>query len=154
MKTIVIYDSVFGNTAKIADEIAKATGGALFKIADICAADLGDATHVFLGSPTRAFRPTPAVSAWIKKLPAGTLKGIHATAFDTRASMETVDSALLKRLAKWFGYAAEKIQKGLEKKGTSMVHDPVGFYVLESEGPLKDGELQRAAEWAAKVVKA
>ncbi len=153
MKTIVIYDSVFGNTAKIADEIAKATGGALFKITDICAADLGDATHVFLGSPTRAFRPTPAVTAWLKKLPAGTLKGKHAAAFDTRAIMDTVDSAMLKRMVKWFGYAAEKIQKELIKKDAFVHTDPTGFYVLESEGPLKDGELKRAAEWAERTIK-
>lgn len=153
MKTIVIYDSVFGNTAKIADEIAKATGGALFKITDICAADLGDATHIFLGSPTRAFRPTPAVTAWLKKLPADTLKGIHAAAFDTRAIMETVDSGLLKRMAKWFGYAAEKIEKELIKKGAVVHADAIGFYVAASQGPLKDGELRRAAEWAERSIK-
>lgn len=153
MKTIVVYDSVFGNTEKIADEIAKAVGGAVFKIGDICAADLSDVSHLFMGSPTRAFRPTPAVTAWLKKLPNGALKGVHAAAFDTRAIMETVDSALLKSLAKWFGYAAEKIQTALEKKGADTENYPIGFYVLESEGPLKDGELQRAAEWAQGVVK-
>ena len=153
MKTIVIYDSVFGNTKIIADEIAKATGGALFKVTDICAADLNDATHIFVGSPTRAFRPTAAVSAWLKKLPAGALKGVNAAAFDTRAIMETVDSAMLKRLAKWFGYAAEKICKELKKKGATTEEAPIGFYVMESEGPLKDGELKRAASWAERFIK-
>ncbi len=154
MKTIVIYDSVFGNTAKIADEMAKATGGALFKVTDICAEDLGGATHVLVGSPTRAFRPTPAVTAWLKRLPAGALKGIKAAAFDTRADVETVNSAMLKRFAKWFGYAAEKICSELKKKGADVQCDPTGFFVLESEGPLKDGELKHAAEWAERFIKA
>lgn len=153
MKTIVVYDSVFGNTEKIADEIAKAVGGALFKISDICADDLNDVTHLFMGSPTRAFRPTPAVTSWLKKLPNGALKGVHAAAFDTRGIMETAESALLRRLVKWFGYAAEKILAALEKKGAETEDYPIGFYVLESEGPLKDGELQRAADWAQGVVK-
>lgn len=153
MKTIVVYDSVFGNTEKIADEIAKSVGGALFHVSDICAADLSDVTHLFMGSPTRAFRPTPAVTAWLKKLPANSLKGVHASAFDTRGIMETADSALLRRLAKWFGYAAEKILAALEKKGAETEDYPIGFYVPESEGPLKDGELQRAIEWAQGVMK-
>jgi hypothetical protein len=39
------------------------------------------------------------------------------------------------------------------KKGGELVFPPEGFLVKKSEGPLKDGELERAAEWAKGLVK-
>ena len=50
------------------------------------------------------------------------------------------------------GYAAEPIAKGLKRKGGDQRLPPEGFYVADTEGPLKEGELERAAEWAQRVV--
>jgi len=36
----------------------------------------------------------------------------------------------------------------LRKKGAELVVPSVGFYVIGQEGPLKQGELERAADWA------
>jgi flavodoxin len=153
MKAIVVYDSVFGNTEKIAEAMAQAVGASLLKATDMSPSDLDGAQWLIVGAPTRAFRPTPAIMAWLKKLPAKSLKGVRAAAFDTRASVETVDSPMVKKLMKRFGYAAEKIQKELKRKGADIQSEPEGFYVLESEGPLKDGETQRASEWVKNEVK-
>jgi hypothetical protein len=53
---------------------------------------------------------------------------------------------------KLFGYAAKPIAYKLEKKGGSLVIPPEGFLVKASEGPLKDGELERAADWAKLII--
>jgi flavodoxin I len=39
----------------------------------------------------------------------------------------------------------------LIKKGGSQVLAPAGFFVLNTEGPLKEGELERAAEWVKSI---
>lgn len=147
MKSVVLYDSVFGNTEKLALFIADAIGASSMRITDANNKDL-DADLLIIGSPTRGFRPTPAVSAWIKKLPSGALKGIRAAAFDTRIDVEAIDSKFLKKMAKRFGYASAHIQKLLMKKGVKLSAPPEGFFVTASEGPLAEGELKRAADWA------
>ena len=46
------------------------------------------------------------------------------------------------------GFAAPNNDKSLRSKGGTQVATPEGFLVKASEGPLKDGELDRAATWA------
>lgn len=50
-----------------------------------------------------------------------------------------------------FGYAAEKIQKTLEKKGGEKIIEPIGLVVKDSEGPLKENELEKAEIWTMKI---
>ena len=45
-------------------------------------------------------------------------------------------------------YAAERIARELTKKGGRLVAEPEGFIVEQKEGPLKQGELERADHWA------
>jgi hypothetical protein len=52
------------------------------------------------------------------------------------------------RLITLFGTAAPKIARALEKKGGTLAGPPGGFYVTGGEGPLKEGEVERAAAWA------
>jgi hypothetical protein len=49
---------------------------------------------------------------------------------------------------KIIGYAAPRIAGGLQAKGGRLAAPPEGFFVQEKEGPLKQGELERAASWA------
>ena len=152
MKSLIIYDTFFGNTEKI----AQAIGGALaargevqvLKVTDVTAAHLAGVELLVVGSPTRAFRPSPATQAWLKALPAGTLRGVRVAAFDTRIPLETAPG-FLKVMIKLFGWAALPIAQGLEKKGGTLAAPPVGFDVVASEGPLKEGEEARAAAWGA-----
>jgi hypothetical protein len=51
-----------------------------------------------------------------------------------------------------FGYAAKPISKGLGKKGGEAVVPPEGFFVEGMEGPLMEGELGRAEEWARTIL--
>jgi hypothetical protein len=51
-------------------------------------------------------------------------------------------------VVKLFGYAAKPIADRLKKKGGELTIPPEGFLVKGTEGPLKEGELERAADWA------
>jgi len=90
---------------------------------------------------------------FLNKIPLNVLKGVKVAAFDTRISTADVNSRLLNILVKLFGYAAKPIAYKLEKKGGSLIIPPEGFFVKDSEGPLKDGELERAADWAKLIIK-
>ena len=153
MSTLVIYDSVFGNTEKIAQAVGAAIGGTVRKVSAVQPAELQGVKLLILGSPTRGFRPTPALSAFLKNLPAGALNGVKVAAFDTRISAAGMTKApgILRFLAKRFGYAAEKIAKGLQKAGGTPTAEPGWFGVEASEGPLTDGELERATAWAGQL---
>jgi flavodoxin len=158
MKALVVYDSVFGNT----EEVAQAMAGALGSQADAQALRVGDVRSehlsgldaLIVGSPTRAFSPTPAIKAWLRGLPANRLQGVKVAAFDTRVSVEEANSAILTFMVRIFGYAAEPIGNKLARKGGSTAIPPEGFFVEGTEGPLREGELDRAAGWAQAIVRA
>jgi flavodoxin I len=152
MKTLVIYDSVFGNTEKIAQAMGAALGVETLRVSAVKLEDLAGVTLLIAGSPTRGFRPTPLMTAFLASIPAGSLKGVTVTAFDTRVPMDGKNiPGFLRVMVKLFGYAAEKLAKTLQQKGGTLTQSPAGFMVLDSEGPLKEGELERAAAWATKA---
>ncbi|MEA4846151.1 MAG: flavodoxin family protein [Clostridiaceae bacterium] len=156
MKILIVYDSVFGNTEKI----AKAIGDSLdsestevVRVSELKSEQLQGTDLLIVGSPTRAFKPTKAIVDFLIKIPPEGLKGINVAAFDTRSDTEDINSRILNGFVKIFGYAAKPISDKLQKKGGNLVLPPEGFFVKDSEGPLKDGELERAAEWAKLIMK-
>jgi hypothetical protein len=50
-----------------------------------------------------------------------------------------------------FGYAADRIASALKLKGWTAAARAEGFYVTGKEGPVKEGELERAAKWAITI---
>ncbi len=153
MKALVVYDSFFGNTEKVAQAVGAALGAesGVVKVGDTKAEQLTGLDLLVVGSPTRAFRPSEATKAFIRNLPAGALNGVKVAAFDTRISAEDTKSGFLRIMISIFGYAAKPIADQLKAKGGSLVQPPEGFYVKDTEGPLKDGELDRAAAWGKKI---
>ena len=140
MKSLVVYDSVKGNTRQIAESIGRGIGGEVLVLAaaDFPSTKAAVFDLLVVGSPTMGGKPTKAILDALGRLPAASLKGARTAAFDTRLGMKFV---------KLFGYAAEKIAAALEKKGGRVVATPEGFIVKGREGPLAEGEVQRAAEW-------
>jgi hypothetical protein len=47
--------------------------------------------------------------------------------------------------------AAKKIDRKLRKLGGKRLLNPESFYVIEREGPLYEGEIERARKWAESV---
>ena len=154
MKTLVLFESFFGNTEKIARAIGTTLGVSdsdIVRVSEIKPGQLDGVELLIVGAPTRAFQASPDTKAFLKSLPANSLAGKKVAAFDTRGDMAGNVPGFIKLMAKLFGYAAEPVNKQLVKKGGIQAQSPAGFIVLESEGPLKDGELERAAEWAKNI---
>jgi flavodoxin I len=138
MRTLIVYDSTYGNTENIAHAIGDALTAEVLRVTDVSPSDLKTAGLLIVGSPTHGGRPTPAIQDLLKAIgPA--LRGVDVAAFDTR------------HVSKWtllFGYAAPRIARALKRSGGTLLAPPEGFFVLGTTGPLKEGELDRAASWA------
>jgi flavodoxin len=158
MEALVVYDSFFGNTERIAQAIGNALGRqenvGIVRVADVRPEQLTGLKLLIVGSPTRAFRPSPAIKKFLKSIPKNGLKGVKVAAFDTRVTDEEIDSAvfILRIMVNIFGYAAKPIADRLVKKGGQLIAAPEGFFVQGMEGPLKEGELERASDWARQII--
>ena len=139
MKALVVYDSLYGNTAQLAEAIgaALAAESRVLRVRDAKPSDLGSFDLVIVGSPTQGGRATDAMRAFLDRVPA--LDGAKVAAFDTR---------LRARWVKVFGYGAGKIAERMKSLGATLVAEPEGFIVEGKEGPLAEGELERAGAWA------
>lgn len=154
MSTLIIYDSEYGNTDKIANAIAvgAAEVGEVVrkKASDVRPTDLDTVDLVLWGSPTQGGRPTGAMQALIQRLSSDILRGVSVAAFDTRLAIKE-HGRWLGWLMKTIGFAAPKIASELVRKGAKLVTQPQGFIVSDKEGPLKEGELERARQWAREL---
>jgi flavodoxin len=146
MKVLVVYDSVYGNTEKIARAIGSGIGDdvEVLHAGDVNPLELEGIDLLIVGAPTQGGRPTPAMKQFLDKATKDAVSGKNFAAFDTRISPKWVGI---------FGYTAGRIGKNLMKKGGNLVADPEGFFVEGTEGPLKDREEARAAAWGKELVK-
>jgi hypothetical protein len=160
MKAVVVYESLWGNTAAIARAIAEGmgSGARALSTAEATPDAIAGADWVVAGSPLFAFRlPTDDIRETIRKkaatfpsppdfshpslrqwLDALTTGHGRAAAFETRI---------------WWspGGATGAILKGLAKAGYAPAARGKRFRVAGMYGPLKPGELDRARAWGAKL---
>jgi len=144
MKALVIYDSQYGNTEKIAKALGQGFTGdvKVLKVGDVKPEDIAWSKFVLIGSPTQGGRPTMAVKAFLDKLPDDAFTGKRLAAFDTRSKSF---------ITKLFGYAADKIEASLKDKSGNPTAQPKGFFVQGTKGPLAEGEEEKAAAWAKAI---
>jgi flavodoxin I len=152
MRVLVIYDSFFGNTEQIAQAIGRALDPQgdvrVRRVSSVRPEDVAGVEMLIVGSPTRGFRATPAIMNLLKALPRDSLRGVKVAAFDTRIGEADINSRVLRFFVGTGGYASKHIMGGLTKKGGQPGSPAEGFLVEGTEGPLKDGELERASDWA------
>jgi len=154
-KIIIIYESFFNNTQKIAEAISKGFTNQIVQCVKVENADISMLQGIDLlvvGSPTRGFRPTNGTINFLKSIPAGYLNNIKVAAFDSRSSQKAVKSGILRFLVKTMGYAAKPIANDLIKKGGTLIMEPTGFTVDDIKGPLSEGEIERATKFGADLL--
>ena len=158
MKTVVVYESHWGNTAAVARAIAQGIGpGAVALPTDEATGEVvRDADLIVAGAPLMALRlPTdgilegladdqgdpapdlshPSMRSWLERLPRGSGRG---AAFETKL--------------KWSpGGATGAIERGLEQAGYRRLASGRKFVVTGRTGPLREGELDAARSWGAKL---
>jgi flavodoxin I len=147
MRSLIVYDSWYGNTQQVADAIATGLGNAVrtIRVGDI---ELGrylqDLDLLVVGSPTHGGVTTPVMQDFMKSLTHEEVKGVPVAAFDTR---------IKGRWLKVIGFASRRIAKQLQQSRGVLMLPPEGFYVEGKKGPLVKGELERATEWGRTVAK-
>lgn len=163
MKVVIVYESLWGNTAAVARAIAEGAGpGAVaLSTAEATNAALEGADLIVAGAPVLGFKlPTeqmrqsvrtnpggkapappdlshPSMRSWLDSLPSGQCR---AAAFDTQVRGP-------------FGKAAPAIAEAFEKAGYRVIGKPAGFIVAGKFGPLRDGELERARSWGSELAR-
>ncbi|MDO8963965.1 MAG: flavodoxin [Coriobacteriia bacterium] len=163
MAALVVYESIWGNTAAVARAIAEGIGEGtrVLSTAEATPESLAGIDLLVVGSPLLGFsvpngraldgiRTNPAhaghdtdvsqppMAEWLETVPSGTAR---LATFETRI---------------WWspGSAAKGIAKALAALGYRPV-DAKGerFLVGGTYGPLKDGELDRARAWGEQLAK-
>jgi flavorubredoxin len=139
-KAIVVYDSVYGNTEKVAHAIVQGLeNSGLVKAKAVRAekadlAEISDYDIIIAGAPTHAWKPSQKARDFLDRIDPSALHGKKGFAFDTKYKS---------RLA---GSAAKKIQSTLSKLGIDIVLDSVSAIVKASEGPLEEGTEEKFAK--------
>ncbi len=156
MRSLIIYESQYGNTEKISRAIGTTLQQhgevEIVRVSEVKPEMLNGIDLLVVGSPTQQFRATEAMREFLKNLPKDVLKGIKVSAFDTRLTQAFIDKhPPLSFFERIFGYAAARIARDLKEKGGLLVVPGEGFYVHDTEGPLVDGEQERAEQWARKL---
>ncbi len=153
-KVCVVYDSVYGNTGQIAQALLEGMWvhheSRVFKAQEVEDLAVTDIDLLLVGSPTHGGTYTEPVKNFLAQIPDQGLAGVRAAAFDTSFSKET-QGAVVDVVIDVFGFAAPKIGEQLSKKGAEVLSAET-FIVLDTEGPLKDGEIKRAGQWISDMI--
>lgn len=165
MRALVVYESMFGNTRTIAEEVAR--GLAAHLTVDLLQVGTAppelpdDVTLLVVGGPTHAFGMTRAatresarqqadgplvspgtgIREWLSAL--RVTRPVAAAAFDTKV-----------RVAYMPGSAAKGAHKALRRHGLRVAAPPMSFYVTGTKGPLEATEASRAREWGESLAAA
>lgn len=149
MKGLVVYDTSYGNTKKIAETIAK-------KLAELRiennqskinkVKNLNDGSYDFLvvGSPTKFGTMSFAMKRFLGKVKSKQWANKPFVAFDTELPENIEDSK--NKNKEWS--AAEKIAEKLKEKSMNQLLPVLKALVSGKKGPLVEGEIQRTQEYA------
>ena len=163
MKALVVFESMWGNTATVAQAIAGGLGESMeVSVTDVASAPPdpgGEFDLIVAGGPTHAFsmsRPSTRADAhsrgasygdeavglreWLDRLPTPTHRQAIAT-FDTR----------VKTKFPLPGSAAKSAARAAHRHGYDRAAHAESFSVGDIDGPLLDGELERATAWAREL---
>jgi flavodoxin len=141
LKAIIAFDSVYGNTRMVANEVAAMFEdmGYEAELIDLKIWDkktpMGDV--LFIGSPTRMVRMTRPAKRFAKKLDLLIWEGKPVYAFDT--IMVPANGSQQAKAAKWTeNGAAPKIKELLERRGLAVQERMLRVPVTGLKGPLAD----------------
>ena len=151
MKGIVIYDTSYGNTKKIAETIVetlKESGieADLFYVKDVKKLSAKDYNFLVLGSPTKFGTMSLAIRFFLGKVKSEEWMNKPFATFDTE-NPENIERA---RIEKKEWSAAEKIAEKLREKKMKQLLPVLKALVFGQKGPLKEGEINRAKDYAKK----
>ena len=147
MKGIVVFDTSYGNTKTIAETISETLKGSgievdAFYVKDVKKVSAKDYNFLVLGSPTKFGTMSFTVKGFLGKVKSKEWMNKPFAAFDT----ENPENIERKE-----GSAAEKIAGRLRDKQMNQMLPVLKAVVLGWKGPLQEGEIERAKEYAGRL---
>ena len=144
MKGVVVYDTSYGNTKKVAETITETLKESgievdLSDVKDVKKLNAKDYNFLVLGSPTKFGTMSFAIRGFFGKVKSEEWMNKPFAAFDTE-NPENVE--------KKQGSAAEKIAEKLMEKKMNQLAPVLKALVHEMKGPLLEGEVERTKEYA------
>jgi hypothetical protein len=163
MKVVVVYESLWGNTAAVARAVAEGIGPDVraLSTAEATGPAIAGADLIVAGAPVLGFQlPTEGMRNSIATNPAGAPRQPDLSHPSMRSWLEVLPaghgrSAAFETGFRWSpGGATSAIGKGLEKAGYLPILKGQRFVVKGKWGPLRDGELERARRWGTELAQA
>ncbi|UCE45517.1 MAG: hypothetical protein JSU93_01080 [Methanobacteriota archaeon] len=138
----IVVESKFGNTAKVAEAIAKSlmdSGFGEVKVSRISEADAGSSAQadvILIGSPNHVGGPTRTVKKFMKAMSKSDLSGKSMAFFDTY-------------IGKDIGKAVRKMESDMASRNSRVriVSPGLSLRVKSMKGPLDEGEIDKADEF-------
>jgi flavorubredoxin len=130
-KALILYDSVYGNTKKVAMSIGRGleSGGVSVDVININEFKIEELTRydfIAIGGPTHYHGASKNMKLFLSNLKHLRLNHKIGVAFETKA-----DSS-------FSGSAAKRIKRYLNKMNVRVIHPTITCIVLNKEGPLKN----------------
>lgn len=146
-RAAIVYESKFGNTARVAETIKEALKGAGVPEVVTETVDTADVNKVvtfdaiLIGSPNHLGGPTRRVKKFIRSLAAFDLSGKRLAFFDTYIGSD-------------YGKATSKMQNELKMRNSNAVVVTPGLSVRVEgmKGPLADDELAKGSDFGRLIV--
>lgn len=142
MNSLVVYDALDGHTAVLAAVIAQTLRrfglASAVPLSAVNLHQLQDLDLLVLGCATQRRRPTPAMLAFLDRMPPQAWGGLDVACFDTRFPLPRYLT----------GSAAHALVRPIRQLGALLLGAPESFFVTDREGSLAAGEIERATAWA------
>lgn len=159
MSVLVVFESMWGNTRRVAEAAAEGLGEVpVVSVSEAPVQLPQDVDTLVLGGPTHAFsmsrtstrqeagvkgadegNATCGMREWLEAL--STCEQLRVATFDTRV-------ASVRHLP---GSAAKAAAREVRRRHLGQVVATESFYVADTAGPLLDGELDRARAWGTSL---
>lgn len=145
-KIIVVYESKYGNTKRVAEKIIEGireAGGvevSLSELKDVKLDEIPNYDAILIGSPNHMGGPTRGIRGFIDKLGRLQLEGKMFAVFDTYMERD-------------FEKAVRKMEKQVSKKvpGLIKVASGLSIKVQGIKGPVLEGEFLKCREFGKRI---
>ncbi len=146
MKVFVVYDTKYGNTKLVAEEIVKGIeegGGieiAISYVKEVKLERIADSDAILIGAPNHMGGPSWTISGFIDKLGKVDLLAKGFAVFDTYAGTD-------------FEKAVKKMEERINKRipGLKQMAPGLSVKVKGMKGPLVEGELPKCREFGKRI---
>ena len=163
MKTLIVHESLFGNTKAAAEAITRGLSrGNQSNEVGLMSSDEApgvipeDVSLLIVGGPTHAFsmtrestRKDAETKGAVEHVRRGIREWIEAVVPRPELPVITFDTRVKVKLLP--GSAAKSAVKALRSRGFRRAAQGETFWVEGTDGPLKDGELERAEAWGQEL---